>query len=136
MGQVKNPNTLEGVVHQGFHLLAIKHKIDVDKISDIIRDWIEWKEKNLYLVAVRKVHSKSKNYTKILRVFCPIDFYWIGNKFDGCDFDLSQCKLSRHQKRLIDDICEAIIPALETDGIIKPIADIPPAIKREFKGRF
>jgi len=132
MSRVKNPNTLEGVVHQGFHLLAAKHKIDVDKISEIIGDWTEWCERNLHKVASRKIKPKTEAYGKIIRILCPADFYWLPDgKLDGCSFDVSGCVVSRHQRKLLDDVLGAIGKAVESDKD-DAAAEIPDIIKHAF----
>jgi len=35
------PETLEGCIHQTFHVIAEKHKIDVDLIAEIISEYDE-----------------------------------------------------------------------------------------------
>jgi hypothetical protein len=134
MSQIKNPNTVRGVIHQTFHLLARKHKVSVDKVAAIIEDYHEWMNRNLVRVAVRKVRSKSGHYGKIIRVYCPVDFYWDkAGEFDGCDFDLTECKVTRHQQGLIDDILDEIAKAVEAGNASADTPDIPEAITKHFK---
>lgn len=88
----------------------------------------EWMGKHLVRVAAKKVRPKTGHYSKIIRVFAPCDFYWTKDgKFDGCDFDVSECRVTRHQERLIHNVLDAVGEAMEADGISP--TDVPDAIK-------
>ena len=84
MSKINNKKPIEKLIHQGVHMLALKHNMDVDKISEMVKDWDDWTSANLVKKGVRKVTSKSGYHSTISEMLAPVRFYWdMRGKFDG-----------------------------------------------------
>ena len=73
---------LERAIHTKFHQLADRHNLDVDLVSEIISNWVDFEES--LIVPVQKVRGKT-GYKSIIQVNVPIRFYWDEDGFDGIE---------------------------------------------------
>ena len=134
MSKVNNKTALERAIHRAYHYLALKHKVDVDKVSEIIGDYQSWERTNLVRPAVKKVPSKSGNYGLMIRVLVPATFFWNHDgTYDGVEFGEFPENTSRHQFRLLDKVLTAL--GHKQDRMREqqePEEDIPPGILKAF----
>jgi len=83
---------------------------------------------------VRKIRGRTGNYIKIIEVNAPIRFYWTEDGFDGIEASFNARLLTPYQKRLFDNVLEAVrvgMQMLEEEER----GDIPRAFKEAFEGK-
>jgi len=107
MSIVRNPNSVQGTVHQAFHLVAKKKNLDVDLVAGVYADCQEWIEHNLHRKNAQKLKSKSGGYSKIIQVNVPVRFYWASGEYDGLEFGPFD-NLTSYESRLIKEVLEAV----------------------------
>lgn len=128
MSTVNNKKPMERIIHQGFHMLALKHKIDADRIAEIVQDWDNWKDANLEKKSVRKVTSKTGAFDTIIELLVPVRFYWdkVG-KFDGMEVGSSKRGLTRYEIRLLDQVFDVLAGSIAQEGDSRD--DVPQAFR-------
>ncbi len=136
MSTVNNKTALARAIHRAYHHLALKHKVDVDKVSEIIGDFQSWERTNLVRPALKKVRSKSGGYGLVIRVFVPMTVYWNHDgSYDGVDFGPLPETMTKHQHRLLREVLDALMgwgEAGEREGEERTPETIPPAVLKAF----
>ncbi len=134
MSRVNDRTALGRAIHRAYHHIALKHKVDADKVSEIIGDWQSWERANLVRRTVKKVPSKSGNYGLMVRVFVPATFFWNHNgSYDGVEFGPFPEETSRYQFRLLDKVLTALGHKQERMSEQQESEeDIPPGVLRAF----
>jgi len=80
---------------------------------------------------VRKVRSRTGNYTKIIEINSPIRFYWTEGGFDGIEVTLNARLETPYQKRLLFDVLDAVRTGMQISEEDER-DDIPSAFRVSF----